>query len=173
MNFLPLEVHNGYLGTQTLVIREPMSRFLCNYCEGRNSCSLKDKDNEISSLEFGPKYRTAIFEKLTENKNITNILFLLGEDTLVLNRKELFSLSKSIFDFDKTLTQTLFTNVELKDLFQFKLAYKYLTYVDYIMQTTYIKYDCCSDYLNCIYDNASYINLTESFNAGKAVYKNL
>ena len=137
MNFLPLEVHNGYLGAQTLVIREPMSKFICSYCDGKDRCPIMDKDNEISSLEFNSVYRTAIFEKLTENKNITNVLFLLGEDTLVLNRKELFSLSKSIFDFDKTLTQTLFTNVELKDLFQFKLAYKYFTYIDYIMQNNY------------------------------------
>lgn len=155
------DVHN-------LLIREPIGEYLCPYCDNRGNCSIK---KYYLASDYN-KCKEEIFLKLENDSNLTNVVYLIGEHTLVDNRKELYALSKEIFNFNKTITQTLFTNVEVSDLLKLTSAYKYLTYVDYIMQTKYVDYINSKDEFDCVFKNAAYIDLTKTFTNGKTVYKN-
>lgn len=165
MQFLSPIIYNIH----NLLIREPIGEYLCPYCANRGDCSIK-KYYLIS--DYDDKYKEEIFLKLENDPNLTNIVYLIGEHTLVDNRKELYALSKEIFNCNKTITQTLFTNVEVSDLLKLTSAYKYLTYVDYIMQTKYVDYVNSKDEFDCIFKNATYVDLTKTFTNGKTVYKN-
>jgi hypothetical protein len=164
-----------------LLIRESNINFICSYCDNRNNCKfLKELNSLIPVFQFDSKdsefirlQLNSIVKEINNYSNLKGIIYLIGEHNLVTYRKSLYQLSKSIFNLNKSLTQILFTNVEFFNLVKLTSAYQYLTYVDLIMQNEHIDYVNCDNYLDCIFNNAIYVDLTKSFSSGKLVYKNL
>jgi hypothetical protein len=165
---------------KTLLICEPISKFLCPFCFNKNDCAkfntdFFDVDGTSSSLlslhEYDKDYINSVFNIISENK-INKIIFAVSEKTLVENRKELFSFSKELFNRYKTIAQCLFINADFSDLLHLKVAYKYLTYVDYIVKNTNGDLAYKNSFTQCLLNSLSYIDLTKSFSAGKAIYSN-
>ena len=161
-----------------IIIREPFDKFLCTFCksEDKEHCGIKIMEDSFPLHDIDTDYKKYLFNKIEET-NTTNILLAVSEPILVKYRKELYVLSKEIFSFKQSLTQFLFTNTDFFDLLHLKSAYKYLTYVDYIMQNRNIANDNRTETeinqnLNCLFENAIYISLTKSFTSGKLVLKN-
>lgn len=163
-----------------LLITEPTTEFLCSFCKNQDNCSeygyyAMFGGNPFYNLNaYDNKFTERIWKLLFANSDIVRgVLVAVSEPTLVKYRKDLYQLSKDIFNYNKKLDQYVFINTDLLDVFELKSAYKYLTYVDYVMQNTNPKTENFTTYINCIFDNAVYIDLTKSFTAGKPVYTNL
>lgn len=163
-----------------ILIREDNRKFICSYCENVTSCNYLDDLNNLKPViccdtkdsGFIELQLKVILDEIKNHSNLIGIIYLIGEDSLVTYRKSLYKLSKSIFNLNKHLTQSLFTNVEFKDLLKLTSAYKYLTYIDYIIRNEHIDYENTDTYMDCIFNNLTYIDLTKSFSIGKVVYKN-
>ena len=168
----PIIYNNNYNNTKLLLLKEPNKNFLCSYCKGQDDCPFL-MPNNYELMDYDYLYKDQIVTILSDNTDITGVVFLIGEDKLVSNCKRLYKLSKSIYNYNKMLTQYLFTNVEFSDLLKLTPAYKYLTYIDFLMQKRSIDYGLMQTDLDCIFSNATYLDITNSFASGKLIFRNL
>ena len=166
----------NYKPKNMLILTEPFSLFLCSFCEHHNWCEVKTGIDLQYKHNIDKNYKEYMFDKI-EKHNIETVLFAISEPTLVENRKELYALSKELFNYKRNLTQILFCNTNFFDILNLKSAYKYLTYVDYIMQNEHPNRTDFNDdgdfskLLDCIFNGAVYIDLTKSFTSGTLITK--
>lgn len=166
--------------TKSLLITEPYCNFLCTWCNKKDFCVNADNCNNLfvqsnimNLIDFDDVYISRVFTIIEANKdNIKNIICAISEFNLGKYRKQLHYLSKALFDYSKSLTQILFTNTSPQDLIELKSSYKYLTYVDVLMQNYKPTLSNDSE-LSCLFNKATYISLIDFFSTGKIVYKNL
>lgn len=156
-----------------LVLEDYDTSFICDYCKGKHNCPLTTDISISDSKELNNTFLDATLCLLNKtNSQFAGIIFLVTETNLVENRKILYDFSKTIFTQHKEIYQLLFTNVEFFDFLKLKPAYKYFTYIDYLIQKRNIDFENSQSKFDCIFKNSTCIDITNSFSNGKIIYKN-